>query len=1190
MTGATRQPARGTCLLIILTCALAAHAADDDGLTTSRQVPICLQKLEVDAGQTWATRIAVPAFTSDESPVLSLRARLQTENPGGCNYVLQVLLDGTPLPENPMRSRLLNKAPWFDPPGTDYHFSWYGADQKGWLTIFAPAFEGDWGGTGRDYDFLFDLSRLVTPGQTLPISFRYLNPDIPAALGVARAPLTMDRVVLDVLPRAEVERLRGEALKGQALRAVPTVADLPADAEPGERPYEIVWSGRKESPRAQVAFDDLTGWKMQAIGDTELALAASVDHLLWRSRLAKFTYGVGTTDTVVELRPPEPIPIAGRFDAANLWLHGAWDRVHDTPLRIVALLEDSAGREVELDLGSVTAAYWGMQHGVLSPEVAAVARFPMRFTALRITNCKSSIARHAYLESLTFYQQSRKRLRPPARPRPRLFPTSKDGMLPTPPPGGATRVTSVGQGAEFTREVRGSLLTYRVRPEAGVFDGVTARWNDGRRLHPMAGGEVTFGVGGPPTGEVEVVASSLKDERLTIRWRLDTSPRPVEWEADYSLRGCTLVVDVRCSGGEATGLAFGQVQGLHAPRGIEVPYLLMGPKPGPWVACADGLFVSVLPDWYNSDFSSVNTRVTPAQGNRIGLLQGTSYDPLTDGRRNRLRDRVLVTVSSEFADTLPNSRNPVSPNRERLAPYLFFMSDQLTPTLYQTLKGFGVDHIIASDFASILVANNYPEGFAARWQPHPLLTMAQVQEYRRGIKDLGYLFSTYMEVSDYYPGNELWDESKVVLDADGDFVDGWWGNYLTKPAMMTEFVRKVGGKAKEFYPSDCVYLDVHTNRGPQALDFEAGAPGAGIARSQVIANGDCIAEARKWYGSTISEGLNRWMYAGISDMDYATLITSGIAADQAPLVDFDLLKIHPFQHGTMMGHHPDRFLSAADQALLDTDVGRGLGPDGFYKYVSGSLAYGHMLILGYWYVPPPARFIHYYALMQGVQSEYLTDNASAIEYHNGAELVPTSRALQDGSQQLGRVRVRYSRGLSVYVNHNAEEPWCVESGGRSYELPPYGWIIEKPGEILAYSALVGGKRVDFVRCPEYLYLNTGGARVSEGPLEAKGAIWLKRDGMSWRLIPCGDLGQWERFPAPGLPARFSDYRPTDIPPERGCTMIALDVAALLGKAADEARVTARDDSGQVVPANVRPRDDGRLQFATGEGIAGYVIE
>ena len=109
-------------------------------------------------------------------------------------------------------------------------------------------------------------------------------------------------------------------------------------------------------------------------------------------------------------------------------------------------------------------------------------------------------------------------------------------------------------------------------------------------------------------------------------------------------------------------------------------------------------------------------------------------------------------------------------------------------------------------------------------------------------------------------------------------------------------------------------------------------------------------------------------------------------------------------------------------------------------------------------MPPLSRFIQYYALMQGVQREYLTDTVAAIHYHNGVEFLPTSRALAEDSQKSGRIRVRYSRGLTVHVNYNAEKSWSVESGGRRYELPPFGWLIEKPDSILAYSALVSGKR------------------------------------------------------------------------------------------------------------------------------------
>ena len=356
-------------------------------------MPVRVETLEIEAGKAWATRVAVPPGSRQGGAL--------TAGPGanaiarGCNYVLQVLVEGVPLTESPMRPRLLNKAPWFDPPGTSYHFSWYSPEEQGWMTVFSPSWEGNWGGSGRDFEYLFDLTGLVTTGETVRLGFRYLNPGIPAALGVARAPLTLEGAVIGVMARAEVERLRGEVQQGYRLRSVPVDPNLPVGATPGERPYEIVWSGRKEPPGTQVAFDDLTGWTLHALGDAAVSLSASVDHRLWRPKLAKFSYGGGTTDTAVEIRPPEPILIPGRFDAANLWLYGGWDRVGDRPLRIFAALEDQAGREFVIDLGEVTASYWGLQHGVLSrgspPKPSSAA---LHGTADR--NCRAK-GRHAYL-------------------------------------------------------------------------------------------------------------------------------------------------------------------------------------------------------------------------------------------------------------------------------------------------------------------------------------------------------------------------------------------------------------------------------------------------------------------------------------------------------------------------------------------------------------------------------------------------------------------------------------------------------------------------------------------------------------------------------------------------------------------------------------------------------------------------
>ena len=326
-----------------------------------------------------------------------------------------------------------------------------------------------------------------------------------------------------------------------------------------------------------------------------------------------------------------------------------------------------------------------------------------------------------------------------------------------------------------------------------------------------------------------------------------------------------------------------------------------------------------------------------------------------------------------------------------------------------------------------------------------------------------------------------------------------------------------------------------------------------------------------------------------------------------PLVDFDLLKIHPFENGTMMGYAPSAFFGATTPTDIYKDTGRGIPPQDFYRYFSASLAYGHMLIMGYGYTPALARFIHGYALMQGVQREYLTDTVAEISYHNGTDFVPTSRALQEDSQKRGRVRVRYSRGLTVHVNYNPQEAWVIELDGRRYELPPYGWLIVKPGEILAYSALVAGKRVDYIKCPEYIYLNTGDARASEGPLEIEGAVWLKRDGGpsttaqgrpeslsrggAWRLIPCGDLGHWKGFKPPAMTKYCIDSRlDGQGPADRGCKHIVLDTQSLLGKPASACRVTARDDSQKATPLTPEALDPSRLKLSPGAGIMEYIIQ
>ena len=173
----------------------------------------------------------------------------------------------------------------------------------------------------------------------------------------------------------------------------------------------------------------------------------------------------------------------------------------------------------------------------------------------------------------------------------------------------------------------------------------------------------------------------------------------------------------------------------------------------------------------------------------------------------------------------------------------------------------------------------------------------------------------------------------------------------------------------------------------------------------------------------------------------------------------------------------------------------------------------------------------------------------------------------------------YRCGLVVTVNLNPVQPWTVAQAGRQFELPPFGWVVSRgPSEapaVLAYSAVVGGQRLDYVACPDYFYLNSGDKRRRTGPLEVIGAAWAKREAEGWQIIPCGKLGYWS-----------AAQRQQQIPADRGCPLLIVDPAALpnSGPPARPASkppqpvVTAVDETGGPVPAVVSGTANGRLQL------------
>lgn len=1171
----TRHTGRPTGLKAsLLPLCLICGAAWGQTVELANRVAVQTDEVLVRPNRDWTVRVRAPGAEGD-LVVLWLEARLHVPGSkgGGCNLVLRLFIDDQVLVESFSRPRLLNKPPFFDFAGGQYHFSWFSRPRNSWMTLFADTYDVNTVGTGQDTGYLFDLGGLVQPGEEFRLRVQYAIPDLPSMLK-QDAPLAVRNVVVGTLSAEHVQELRDAALEGAKERQhhLTIQVDVPEAEAPGEVPYEIAWSCRKESPPAQVAFDRLQSWEAWVLGQADVRVSASRAQRLWHEQVARIRVDKGPSFWLV-LHPPRPVLLPASIDAVNCWVYSNHNYgATGAPVDMIVTIADSRGAVLDLSAGQLRGDYWEMRQAVARPEALARLKPPLYFDSLTLLGGQVKKPLVMYLESLAFFKRERKPYTKLGRlPKPG-FPTTEDNMLPPSPKGCriSAEATADGKGAVFTSLSPTGTLRYTVPCRRGGFSDVVARFGNGPDFRPLAGGGPQIATPDGPVSAADsdprLVRTVLQRDRLTARWRFDCGGVTGEYEVSYQLRGRTLIVDVSCPSGVAEGLSLGEVRDLPDAKGIEIPYLVFDRPPSPRVALGAGLFTSVLVDWYHSNCSVLNTTRAASEPINGGLPinGGTTYTPLTNGRRNDLVDRVLVTVSPHIEDTFPTIATPRSERIETLAPSLFVMSSHFTPKYYRTLRRYGLDSVIAMHFAGLWWRRT-GEGFAMRWRPRPELSEQDVSQYRADIKSLGYEWGMLVNYTCYFPLNEYWDENLCALDPLGRLADGWYGHYDTKPNAMARLARTVGEKIRERYPTDCVYLDVHTNWGGSAVDYEAGVEGAGTARATILGNAECLREVHNQHRALCSEGIRRWMYAGLADMDYAQWVDVIKPENKLLLPDFDLLRIHPKQIGTAMGYSPTCFFSEEGLKEYSRDPGRGTDHQPFYHYVAATLAHGHSALFGYGYFPSLARTLHYYALLSGPQEDYLPDTVANIAWYSEPQgrFISTSNALRSGVREDGKLRVTYSGGQVAYVNYHAKNTWALSVGERGYLLPPYGWVISKPGRILAYSTLVNGRRVDYVDCPRYVYLNSGNKPATEGAVTVDGAVFITK-GKPLAVVPCGDLGSWkseagERYPV------FQDLVPAGPPPDRGVRLLRVNAAALLGVAEDASvTVDQRDAEGRVV--------------------------
>ena len=885
---------------------------------------------------------------------------------------------------------------------------------------------------------------------------------------------------------------------------------LPADETPGSRPYEMVRAGRTPPHVPLVSFDSLAGWQVESTEGAVAELIGSQKQRVWESPVARLTYR-GTSDkSTVILRPPAPIPIPEDVSAVTLWVYGnnwSWAPEPGTPRTTISLLILDRDKMTDtLNLAQVGWKEWWLVHKVL--PAGMVGKKPLYVAGLRITGGSNKEDRELYFEDLVFFKEDPAPLVFQPRPKRGIdpfpgqspgantgpgrlpFPTREETILPDNHTAEfRTRLEQAGETWRFTYKDVDTQLEYEVKPGTAFWGPVVVRLNGTEVAKAMTDAGLKF-VAAPQ--ETRLLQAQATDKELKASWEMKVNGATVVVQSAARLWQKSLVVDCLCPGGLATELSYGRIDDVTSPELLLLPYLNYGGHHLN-VLLAKGqvpCFASVWMDWYRSN-ASEPYGVDKIEGNKVHLNGGVRYVPKTDGRRNDLYERFFVTFSPVFEETLPTIANPAATRGREAATRLW--QESWGPENYerehersQKLRAYGIERLTQCNHE--ITWRDGGESFTFRESAAPGKGGDEaLQKYVAAQRSLGWRSGLYTNYTDFASVNTYWGTDRVMRRPDGNLVTAWPRCYSPKALFAVEMDRRLAPLIQSKFGTDAAYTDVHTSVSPwDRTDYDARVPGAGTFAATYYAYGELLLHDQDVYDSHCwSEGNHQWLYAGLCAGNYGLTYSSLRLWEYPYLPHFDLLKMHPlsadigvpwtsqFFNGKEGWQKPENIVASIDQFLAAT------------------IAYGH---IG-WLVEEAhgvRQTCRSYYMLQPLQTRYAMRKPQKILHGTERGLVTSSAAFQSGAWRQSKLFTRYPNGLCVWVNGNTSESWRVEHAGVTHDLPPCGWLATGTDDFYECSEAVEGKRYDFARSPECIFLDGRDTwRAFEG-IATSGSVAVRR--------------------------------------------------------------------------------------------------
>ena len=580
--------------------------------------------------------------------------------------------------------------------------------------------------------------------------------------------------------------------------------------------------------------------------------------------------------------------------------------------------------------------------------------------------------------------------RPPARVSSR-FPICKQvtsAFQPAPVPEPDQRE---GDDWRFIFEGTDCRLVYTYTPVTGTLNDLFVEVDNHRPFQPAAGGGATCthqGFGQRPRsfprgGKAFSIEQS--GHELGVLWQYDIEGKPLKIHWGFAIRGKSLLITCLAVNPIVTRLSLGGLGSVPLRKTIDVPYL-----PGHvHFLRTPGVYVSRFLDWTKSYASQC------PQGEAV-------YEPKTDGARNLLWERGYVAVSPDLGEVLPNIPHPPSPYRQQLGPRIMLDiwghhkgSFQGDAENLRALKDNGIDYL------AIINHCWQRYGYDVKLPDHipadPRYGGEEgMKAFGRTANDCGYIWSLHENYIDMYPDAPSYDPKARVLNSDGTPSKAWFNSWSKvqsfglKCNRALDFAKRNSPEIHRRYGTTAAYLDVHTCVPPwHQLDHEAGQPMAAMAKGKVENDAKLFQYMRDTHqGPLFGEGANHFYWAGACDGVEAQVPRG---EDHAPLLDFDLLKLHPQMVNHGMGYYERWFRKG-----YAMNWGREAGMEQIDKYRAQELAYGHAGFVG----NPATDDITFVArehhLMHAVQRLYGAALPTEIRYEVNGQFVTASAAVVAG--------------------------------------------------------------------------------------------------------------------------------------------------------------------------------------------------